>query len=214
MLALAAIALTAAATALLLHRYPRLRFPARWLMLFVLVAHAVSTYRTLWPTLNWAESLPLHLCNLVLVLLAWMLVAPNVRLGEIIYYWGLGGALPALLTPDLSLDFPSHWYFMFFIGHGLGILAVVVALAGAGMRPGPGSALRAWVALLGYVAVIGTLDAVTGWNYGYMMRPPAGDTMVRHFGPWPVYIGVTLVVAAGIFLVLWWPWKRFQVRKE
>lgn len=210
MLALLAIGLAAAATAMLLHRHPRLRVPARWLMLAILVFHAVSTYRTLWPTLNWAESLPLHLCNLVLVLLAVMLVAPTARLGEIIYYWGLGGALPALLTPDLLADFPSHWYFMFFIGHGVGVLAVVVALAAADLRPGPGSARRAWIALVGYVVAIGALDAVTGWNYGYMLRPPAGDTLVRHFGPWPVYIGVTLVVAAGLFSVLWWPWKRFQ----
>ena len=200
--ALAAIALAAAALAALLARRPALRGPARWLLFFLVLGHAVSAYWQRWPHWSWAETLPLHLCNFVLILLAVALVRPSARLGEIVYYWGLGGALPALLTPDLRDDFPSSWFNIFFVGHGVLVLAVVTVLAAADLRPGPGSARRAWLGLLVYVVVLGLLDAVTGWNYGYLMRPPTGRTLVDHFGPWPWYVAVTLLVAGGLFALL------------
>lgn len=38
---------------------------------------------------------------------------------EIAYFWGLGGTLQAVLTPDLQHGFPSLVYVNFFLGHGL-----------------------------------------------------------------------------------------------
>ena len=54
---------------------------------------------------------------------------------ELPFYWGVGGATMALLTPDLTEAWPDIEFFMFFYGHGQIILGIFFALAVLKHRP-------------------------------------------------------------------------------
>src|SRR5690625_4798600 len=59
---------------------------------------------------NWYvdSSLPLELCSIASLLAGIMLLTKNLFLAEIIYFIGIGGALQAVLTPDLFYGFPQY----------------------------------------------------------------------------------------------------------
>ncbi len=175
----------------------------------VLLCYAGATYLHLAQIGRpWHSILPLHLCDLLVVLCVAALLGRNRFATELAWYWGCTGTFPAILTPDLHAGFPEWAFLHFFWGHGALLLSIAWAVGAEDLRPSPGSSRRAFVWLVVYAAVVGVLDALFGWNYGYLCRPPAGATVVSLFGPWPWYI-VTVVLIAGVaFFLLELPWRR------
>src|SRR5260370_17839622 len=73
-------------------------------------------------TVRW--SLPLHLCEAGCFLLAAALGCRARFAFEISYFWGLGGTLPGLFTPDIPGHFPQPLYF-----HNYMVPALLASLA-------------------------------------------------------------------------------------
>src|SRR5262249_45974648 len=128
------------------------------------------------------------------------LIRPNPLAAEIAYFWGLAGTLQATLTPEISRGFPSWEFLLFFWGHGVVLLAIVFILAGQGFRPRAGSVPRMLIALNLYAVIVGALDAVFGWNYGYLCQKPLSASLLDWLGPWPWY----LLSLEGVALVSFW----------
>jgi len=76
-----------------------------------------QAFRNGW--LHWGTSLPLQLCDWVLIACLVTLIRPNHLAAEIAYFWGLGGTLQAVLTPDMTQGFPSWRFLQFFWGMAL-----------------------------------------------------------------------------------------------
>lgn len=157
--------------------------------------------------LSWEYSLPLELCNLVLIACIISLLRPNQFATEIAYYWGLGGVLQATVTPDLSRGFPSWDFVFFFWGHGATLMSIVFLISARGFRPRKGSVLRMLIALNVYALAVGGLDAVAGWNYGYLCRKPLEPSLFDVLGPWPWYLLSVEGIALLTFLLLDFPWR-------
>jgi uncharacterized membrane protein YwaF len=51
---------------------------------------------------------------------------------------------------------------------------------------------------------------MTGTNYGYLNRKPAVGTVLDLVGPWPGYVVVEVVVVAGVWALMTWPWARVR----
>ena len=141
----------------------------------LLIGYTVLSYLRLGllGALHWSHSLPLHLCDLTLVACFLALLSRRALAFELSYFWGLTGASQALLTPDLREGFPSPGCLLFFMGHTLVILTNVWLIAVLDGSPRQGSVLRAFMALNVYVAAVGGVDWLFGWNYGYLCRPPS-----------------------------------------
>ncbi len=157
--------------------------------------------------LSWQDSLPLELCNVVLISCIIALFRPNQLIIEITYFLGLGGVLQATLTPDLSRGFPSWDFILFFWSHGGTLISIIFLIAAREFRPRSRSILRMMIALNGYALVVGTLDAVFGWNYGYLCRKPWRASLLDYLGPWPWYLLSLELVSSLIFLLLCLPWE-------
>jgi hypothetical integral membrane protein (TIGR02206 family) len=175
----------------------------------VLLGYAVCIYaqQAIEKALSWQDSLPLELCNLVLFLCLISLFRPNQWTTEIAYFWGLGGGLQATLTPDLAQGFPSWAFILFFWGHGSTLLAIVFLISARGFRPRKGSVFRMMIALNIYGLVVGALDAIMGWNYGYLCRKPSMPSLLDFLGPWPWYLLSLELIAFLSFLLLYLPWR-------
>ena len=176
----------------------------------MLVAYAVVAYTRKFasPEVRWGDSLPLHLCDWVLVLCVIGLLREGQRVRELAYFWGLAGSIHGLVTPDLRANFPAWGFFQFFWGHGGVVLAVVFFLGVCGLRPARGSAWKAFVCLNVYAAVAGTLDAAFGWNYGYLCHTPAQPSLLDHLGPMPWRLLGMEAIALASFALLALPWRR------
>ncbi len=150
--------------------------------------------------------LPLHLCGVTLWLAVITLLTRNQRAYEFTYFWGLAGASNAVATPDLVEAFPDFFFFRFFVVHGGIMVTAAFATWGLGMRPAPGSIIRAFLSVNVLAAGIGALNFLTGWNYMYLRAPPDAPTPFI-FLPWPWYIFVLEVIAVAFLLLLHLPFR-------
>jgi len=157
--------------------------------------------------LSWEYSLPLDLCSLVALACILSPCIPSRLLRETAYFWGTGGALQALITPDLGGGFPSRDCALFFWGHGGIVACIVFLVAATDFRPGRGSVWRMMAALQVYGASVGAINGLTGWNYGYLCRKPAAPSLLDLLGPWPWYLLALEGVALATFWLLALPWR-------
>jgi len=150
--------------------------------------------------------LPLHLCTAMVYFNALMLLTKSYRLYEFCYFAGIGGAIQALLTPDVGpYGFPHYGYFHFFVGHGASIAAAIYMTAVEGYRPHWRSLLRVAVMLNLYLLVVGAVNFVIGSNFMYLMYKPATPSLLDYLGPWPWYVVAAEPIGLAVFLLLYLP---------
>jgi hypothetical integral membrane protein (TIGR02206 family) len=182
-------------------------------------------YQSYWMAVGgWSHSVSLmiQMCGLSILLIPVCLFLADsprrVYLGDVLYFWGIGGALQAILTPDIGASgFPSYRYFSFFMSHGLIIVAVAALVASGAIRISLRSLARC--ALVSNIVIVpiylidrllALIPPYAPGNYfaiGY--PPPTGspiDLLVQIFGPSPRYIIGLEILAILIFLILWLPW--------
>lgn len=188
---------------------------ARFLPALAILAYVTTAYYERFSLAGWGalpEALPLDLCDLVVLICLWALVFPSQPAFELAYFWGLAGALQALLQPDISdnLGFPNWYYLEYFLGHGLIFAAVFFLMGAYRFAPRPGSWWRAVLLLNVYVVVVGLVDMISGWNYGYLCAKPRSATLLDYMGRWPIYLVSLEVLAALNFWLLWIPWRPIR----
>jgi len=160
-----------------------------------------------------AFSLPVQLCDVGGFVAAAALLWRQALLVEIAYFWGLGGTLQALLTPDLRDHFPSFPYLQFYATHDLVVLAALFLVLGLGLQPRAGAIRRIFLLTFAFAVVIGLIDLVTGGNYLYLRQVPAQGSLLSVMGPWPWYIAVGAVLTLIVLTVLDAPF-RFLSRRH
>jgi hypothetical integral membrane protein (TIGR02206 family) len=121
---------------------------------------------------------------------------------ELLYFWALSASLQALITPDLGENFPSAYYFTYFVYHIGAVVAAVMLVFGCGMYPRPWGALRAFAATLAWAALAGIADIVFGGNYMYLRAKPVHSSLLSLMGPWPWYLVSTGALALAMLLLL------------
>jgi len=190
-------------------RAGKIRKIVGWLIGFLLLSYAAVLYaqQALENALSLQYSLPLELCNLVLMICIFSLFRPNQLATEVAYFWGLGGVLQATLTPDLSRGFPSWDFVFFFWSHGVTLVAIIFLVVGREFKPRRGSVVRMMIALNAYGLAVGIIDAIAGWNYGYLCHKPAEPSLLDFLGPWPWYLLSIELIAFLTFLLLGLPWR-------
>ncbi len=164
--------------------------------------------------------LMLHMCGLAILLIPFLFTMDPGRgrqvLFELLYFWGLGGAVQALLAPDIGQHgFPEFKAFAFFVSHGLICSAAVYMIAAKKMTLTLASLLRGLLltnaaVLIVYladlaIAALPPYDVANYFMLGY--PPPTGsivDQLSDFFGPSPRYIvgleGIAIVVFSLIYL--------------
>ncbi len=157
-------------------------------------------------TVRW--SLPLHLCEAGCFLLAAALWWRARFAFEISYFWGLGGTLPGLFTPDIPGHFPQPIFFQYYTEHGLIVLGALYLVVALRMRPARRAVLRVSVFTGVYAVAVGVVDYFTQGNYLFLRNIPPTRTFLDYMGPWPWYILTLTVVAIVIFNLLYLPFAR------
>ncbi len=183
-----------------------------------LVAYAAAIYLRMAEEgeLSPSYALPLELCHCVMLASVVSLIRPNRFASEIVYFCGLAGTVPAMITPDIGRGFPSWDYVQFYWAHGTVLLVVVYLLVGQGFRPQRSSMWRVFAAVNMYAVAVGAIDAVFGWNYGYLCEKPAHPSLMDYLGPWPWYLLSLEAVAIVAFWLLALPWRltSLQLRQR
>ena len=206
---LAAVPLLAAAFAVMQRRLPagcpwvRLGLGSALLVDLALWYGYLAVLGQLFP-----QRLPLELCDVTLFLSAMALFTLRPAVFDLAYYWALAGTSMALLTPDVREPISSLSTIQFFVSHGLAVTAVLYLVWSGQVRPRRGSVARALVAVNILAAFDGAFDAIFKTDYMYLCVKPANASLLNLLGPWPWYIASSEVVALGLFVLLYLPFRK------
>jgi hypothetical integral membrane protein (TIGR02206 family) len=201
-------------------RKKRINFIARFTLFFMLIMSEISLHVWLYWMDAWGykHSLPLHLSSVTLLLSAVLLLTKRFSLFEFTYFAGVGSALQAMLTPDISeYTFPHYRYVHFFVSHGGTVIANLFIVFVEGFRPTFRSVWKAFLWLNVYVVFIIFVNFFLGGNYMYLAEKPVNPSMLDYLGPWPVYILPLEVITVVTFLLLYVPfwllalWKKKEL---
>lgn len=146
---------------------------------------------------HYSWSLPLQLCDLALFAVALTLIKHYQWVWELAYFWGLGGSLQAVLTPDLGVTFPDYAFIKFFLSHGLIVAGVIFLAAGLRRTITFKSAVRVFVITNVYGLFVLFFNRLAGTNYMYLMEKPTQPSLLDYAGD-----GFTYCLGLEVLLIL------------
>ena len=156
--------------------------------------------------MSWEQMLPLQLCDWGMVVVIVAMWSGNQRWFEVAYFWGIGGTLQAVLTPNLRFGFPDFRFFSFFISHSGIIIGVIFLMLSRRFRPHPMSILRVFAWSEFYFVVTFIADELTGYNYGFLLHKPEAFSILNFLSDWrPLYLVQMHFVALLFFIALYVP---------
>jgi hypothetical integral membrane protein (TIGR02206 family) len=150
-----------------------------------------------------AQDLSLHMCGFSLFISCYALYTKNQTAFELSFFWGLAGALQAILTPD-----PSRFHFGYistfwsFLSHGIIILNVFWLIFVDNMRCRKNSLFNTILVTNGAIFIVGIINKLigNGANYWFICEKPSGDSPFL-IGEWPFYL-FTFQLAGILFMLL------------
>ncbi len=160
------------------------------------------------------ENLPLHLCGFSALLLPILLYTKRPLLYQFLYFWGIGGATQALLTPTLQATYPSYLFIQFFLGHGGIVVAIVYATVIFGYRPTWSGLLKTFYLTASLMIPIGLINWLIGSNYFFISHKPDSASLLDFMGPWPFYLLPLICVGFVIFCITYIPFPIVQLVKK
>ena len=176
--------------------HPDSDFAARMMFAAILLAGWLGWYLMLaargWlvPGNEW----PLNLCDWAQGALIVALLTRNPYAYELGYFWGLGGTLQAVITPDVGRGFPDIQFLLFMLDHAGLIAALLYLTLGTGLRPVPASLPRVIGATSLYAAVAGVADYMLGTNYAFLRGKGDRVSLLTFLAPWPWYIAELVLI--------------------
>lgn len=151
-------------------------------------------------------NLPFHLCSVATIICAVMLYKNSYDIYKLAYFWGLGGAIPAIITPDLSgYNYPHYVFFKFFILHGLIIVSVIYMTFVHSYKLSLKDFINAFIYTNILALVTIPVNVITGGNYLFLCRKPDALTLLDYLGPWPWYIIPMELVVFIMFFMMYLP---------
>src|SRR5437773_1973742 len=165
---------------------------------------------------NWQDMLPLQLCDWGMVVVIVAMWTGSQRWFEVAYFWGIGGTLQAVLTPNLRFGFPDWRFISFFTSHCGIIVGVVFLMLTRRYRPYPLSIVRVWLWSEFYFVITFVVDQLTGFNYGFLLHKPEAFSILSLLSDSrPLYLLQMHGVALLFFLGLYAPFAAADlVRRE
>ena len=181
------------------------------LIAYIVIAHVViSPYKDLFlleNPYNWREVLPFHMCDLSEIFLAWFLLGGPKILYKCAFFWGIGGATMAIITPDISHHDLDYAFFM--IGHGMIVIGIMYATVALNNRPYAKDILTvSLITACVLLPITYTINLFLGEpaNFWYLMAKPAGASLMDAFPEPPYHLLVLTPLAIATFIIIYAPY--------
>ena len=177
----------------------------------IIAAHVIiSPYKDLYlieNPYNWVEVLPFHMCDLSeIFLIIFLLGGPSI-LYKCAFFWGLGGATMAIITPDIL--FHDLDYIFFMIGHGMIIVGIMYATVSLGNRPYSRDIVSVClITIFLLLPIVYIINIILGEpaNYWYLVAKPDGASLMDMFPDPPYHLLYTTPIALALFYIIYLPY--------
>ena len=160
---------------------------------------------------KWTNTVPLHACHISSYTAGLFLLTREQKFFDFAYFWGLGGGTMALLTPDVEFTFPDLDFITLFFGHGLLFFSLIYIVIVIKQKVTFGSLINALKYSLILLPIMYVLNVLIGGEPGYeanlwyLMKAPAGESLMSLFPAPPWHVFPVFPLVAIIFYMLYLP---------
>ena len=161
--------------------------------------------------LSLSEHLPLHMCSLSILMIPIVLFKKQTTLSSLLYFWGMGGATQALLTPTVTANTEPFLFYQFFISHTFIVAGALYPVFVYDLLPSRSTLKTSIVYTISILPFVGLVNWLVGGNYFYLSHKPDAETLLDALGPWPIYIIPLIGIGVVLFSLLYLP---FELRKN
>src|SRR6266850_4689998 len=164
---------------------------------------------------DWRQMLPMQMCDWGIVVVIVAMWTGHLRWFEVAYFWGIGGTVQAVLTPNLPYGFPDFRFFNFFVSHCVIIMGVIFLMLVHHLRPRPFSIIRVFAWTEFYFIITLAADKITGVNYGFLLHKPEAKTLLNILSDnHPLYLFEMHLLALAFFVVLYVPIAIYDLARR
>ena len=164
---------------------------------------------------TWVESLPFQLCDWAMFVIIIAMWTERRRWFEVAYFWGIGGTLQAIITPNLPFGFPDRRFFSFFVAHSAIIVGILFLMLVRRYRPWPASIVTTFLWTEVYFVATLPIDLVTGVNYGFLLHKPEAFSILSYLSDWrPLYLLQMHGLALLFFVILYVPFAVYDILRS
>lgn len=186
---------------------PKYKFAQFSAVVILLIKLAELSYRHIYVGEPIYSLLPLHMCNLTLIIAILTMLTKSQKLFQLTYYWCLG-TLFAVITPDIKYSFPHPLTLSFYITHFYLLFAAIYGILFFNFKPTFKGWVNAFITLNIFAFIIFFINKKLGTNYLYVNRIPNFSSPLDYFGQWPYYIIVVEVIYLILTYGIYYPFRR------
>lgn len=157
------------------------------------------------------DLLPLHLCNLALILAVLMMFLNSKIIFQPLFFWSLG-AVFAIITPEIRDGIKNYATLSFFITHFFILFATLYGLIIFKFKPTKIGAVGSFIFLNIIALILFFVNKKLGTNYLYVNAAPTSSSPVDFFGPWPYYIIIVEIIYIILSSILYYPFRSRRTR--
>lgn len=158
--------------------------------------------------------LPLYLCSFLALFIFIFTYYRKYWMYEILLFWILAGTSQAILTPDISEDFPSFEYIRYWIAH-LGLIIIIIyATSVFKMLPTLKSVFKSFLAIQIFFVFSLLINYALDANYSYLSKKPNVASVLDYLGDWPKYIIVVEALLIPYFLIIYLPFYIIKTKAK
>ncbi|MBK8626430.1 MAG: TIGR02206 family membrane protein [Saprospiraceae bacterium] len=169
-------------------------------------------YKTYAGIFDPTNDLPLHLCNIMTLVMPIILLYRWRNAWAITFFWIMAGCAQSIFTPTLTESLPHYEAIRYWAVHAVIILGALYGWYVFDWRLRWQDALKSIIVLNFLAAIIYPVNLWFGSNYMYLNGKPPGKTFYDLLGPWPQYIfTLEFVVFISFFtLLLPFNWRNIK----
>ncbi|MBO6574398.1 MAG: TIGR02206 family membrane protein [Rhodothermales bacterium] len=160
---------------------------------------------------TWAveESLPLQLCGAMAWISGSTLLFGWKKLWPMLYFFGVGGAVQGVITPNATqYGFPHYQMIETIFAHSALVVAGLWVVLVEGYRPTLRQFFTIFLGLNVAALVMYFVNLGLGSNYLFVNAKPPDASIIDAMPEWPYYIPILEVIAFVQFGVLYLPFAR------
>lgn len=161
-----------------------------------------------------SQDYPLHLCNLMTLLMPLIFIFKWRIAWGITFFWIIAGCAQSIFTPTLTESMPNYEAIRYWLVHAVIILGALYGYFVLEWKITWKDALRSIIGLNLLAAVLYPINVMLNANYMYLNGKPPGATFYDLLGPWPNYILTLEFVVITIFTLMLIPFHWNDIKKH
>jgi hypothetical integral membrane protein (TIGR02206 family) len=160
-----------------------------------------------------AKHLPLHLCSAMIWVSIYGLLTRKRWVFALMYFFGIAGAIQALITPDSVYAFPHFRMMNTLFSHSLLVISGFWVIFVEGYRPRVKDIWFCFITLNVYAVPVYLLNTQLGSHYLYLGAKPETASVMDFFPDWPWYFPILQAILLLLMFAMYWPFSA-KYREE